>query len=89
MSRGKAGGIIPVDGIRQLRESGLGRLLVRIALLLAGGALLYIAIWINFNAGHKILAGLLSPDSPAAIVVSIARLLAPVLGLWLIYRGLR
>jgi hypothetical protein len=32
---------------------------------------------------------LLSPDSPAAIVGSVARLLAPALGLWLIYRGLR
>jgi hypothetical protein len=64
-------------------------LLIRIALLLAGCALLYIAVWINFNAGHEILAGLLSPDSPAAIVVSVARLLVPALGLWLIYRGLR
>ena len=67
----------------------LGGLLIRIALLLAGCALLYIAVWINFNAGHEILAGLLSPDSPTAIVVSVARLLAPALGLWLIYRGLR
>ena len=67
----------------------LGGLLFRIALLLAGCALLYIAVWININAGHEILAGLLSPGSPAAIVVSVARLLAPALGLWLIYRGLR
>jgi hypothetical protein len=62
--------------------------LIRIALLLAGCALLYIAIWINRNTGPEILAGLLSPESPAAIVVSVARLLAPALGLWLIYRGL-
>ncbi len=63
--------------------------LIRIAFLLAGSALLYIAVWINFNAGHEILAGLVSPESPTAIVVSVARLLAPALGLWLIYRGLR
>jgi hypothetical protein len=44
---------------------------------------------LRINAGHEILAGLLSPGSPAAIVVSVARLLAPALGLWLIYRGLR
>ena len=62
--------------------------LIRISLLLAGCALLYIAIWINLNAGSEILAGLLSPESPSAIVVSVARLLAPALGLWLIYRGL-
>ena len=71
-----------------VREALRG-LLIRIALLLAGCALLYIAVWINFNAGREILAGLLSPDSPAAIVVSVARLVAPALGLWLIYRGLR
>lgn len=64
-------------------------LLIRIAFLLVGFALLYIAVWINFNAGHEILAGLVSPESPAAIVVSVARLLAPALGLWLVYRGLR
>ena len=34
-------------------------------------------------------AGPLSPESPATIVISVARLLMPVLGLWLIYRGLR
>ena len=67
----------------------LRSLLIRIALLLAGCALLYIAVWINFNAGPEILAGLLSPDSPATIVISVARLLAPALGLGLIYRGLR
>jgi hypothetical protein len=41
------------------------------------------------NAGRAILAGLLSPDSPIAIVNSIARLLIPAIGLWMIYRGLR
>ena len=70
-------------------KGALGGLLFRIALLLAGCALLYIAVWINFNAGHEIVAGLVSPDSPTAIVVSIARLLVPAVGLWLIYRGLR
>ena len=64
-------------------------LLIRAALLLAGCAATIVAIQINVNAGNEILSGLLSPDSPAAIVVSVARLLAPVLGLWLIYRGLR
>lgn len=67
----------------------LRRLLIRVALLLAGGMALIIAIWINLNAGNEILSGLLSPDSPEAIVVSVARLLAPALALWLIYRGLR
>jgi hypothetical protein len=64
-------------------------LLIRIALLVAGCAALIAAVWVNLNAGNEILSGLLSPDSPEAIVVSVARLLAPVLGLWLIYRGLR
>ncbi|HET9386468.1 MAG TPA: hypothetical protein VFO67_15125 [Gemmatimonadales bacterium] len=64
-------------------------LLIRTALLIAGCAALIAAIWINLNAGREILTGLLSPDAPMAIVVSVARLLAPVLGLWLIYRGLR
>lgn len=64
-------------------------LLVRITLLLTGCAALIVAIWINMNAGNEILSGLLSPDAPAAIVVSVARLLAPAIGLWLIYRGLR
>ena len=70
-------------------KARLRRLLIRFALLLAGGVALIIAIWINFNAGNEILSGLLSPDSPAAIVVSVARLLAPAFALWLIYRGLR
>jgi len=64
-------------------------LLVRVTLLLTGCAALIVAIWINMNAGNEILSGLLSPDAPAAIVVSVARLLAPAIGLWLIYRGLR
>ena len=67
----------------------LRRLLIRAILLLAGCAALIVAIQININAGSEILTGLLSPDAPAAIVVSVSRLLAPVLGLWLIYRGLR
>ncbi len=64
-------------------------LLIRATLLLTGCAAVIVAIWINVNAGNEILSGLLSPDAPAAIVVSVARLLAPVLGLWLIYRSLR
>ena len=64
-------------------------LLIRTALLVAGCAALIVAIWINLDAGREILSGLVSPDSPEAIAISVARLLAPVLGLWLIYRGLR
>ena len=67
----------------------LRALLIRLALLLVGCAVLIIAIWINLNAGNEILAGLLSPDSSLDIVVSVARLMAPAVGLWLIYRGLR
>ena len=67
----------------------LRALLIRVALLLAGCTALVIAIWINLNAGNEILAGLLSPDSPVAIAVSVARLAAPAVGLFLIYRGLR
>ena len=63
--------------------------LIRTALLVAGCAALIVAIWINLNAGREILTGLLSPDSPGAIAVSVARLMAPAVGLWLIYRGLR
>ena len=63
--------------------------LIRIALLLAGCALLYIAIWINLNAGNEILAGLFSPSSSVDTAVSVARLAAPAFGLWLIYRALR
>jgi hypothetical protein len=74
-----------VDHARAL----LRRLLIRTALLVAGCAALIIALGINRNAGHEILSGLLAPDDPQTIVVSVARLLAPVLGLWLIYRGLR
>lgn len=64
-------------------------LLIRIALLLVGSAVLTIAISINLNAGSEILAGLLSPRSSVDIVVSVARLAVPAVGLWLIYRGLR
>lgn len=67
----------------------LRRLLIRATLLLTGCAALTVAIWININAGREILSGLLSPEAPSAIVVSVARLLAPALALWLIYRGLR
>ena len=70
-------------------KARLRRLLIRFALLLAGGIALIIAIWINLNAGNEILSGLLSPDSPQAIVISVARLLAPASAIWLIYRGLR
>ncbi|MGH9254794.1 MAG: hypothetical protein ACRD3C_09515 [Vicinamibacterales bacterium] len=63
-------------------------LLIRAALLVAGCVALLVALQINRNAGNEILSGLLSPESPEAIVVSVARLLAPVPGLWLIYRGL-
>ncbi len=67
----------------------LRALLIRIALFVVGCTVLMIAISINFNAGNKILAGLLSPDSSLDIVVSVARLAVPAVGLWLIYRGLR
>ena len=67
----------------------LRALLIRTALLLVGCIALMIAISINLNAGNKILAGLLSPDSSVDIVVSVARLAVPAVGLWLIYRGLR
>src|SRR5687768_6121808 len=82
--RGRDGGERRSMAFANYMKVALGELLIRIALLLIGCALLYIAVWINFNAGHEILAGLLSPDSPPAIVVSIARLLAPAIGLWLI-----
>jgi hypothetical protein len=67
----------------------LRTLLVRLALVVAGGIVLAIALSINMNAGRAIVAGLLSPDSPLAIVNSVARLLIPAIGLWMIYRGLR
>ena len=67
----------------------LRALLIRVALLLAGCAAVIVAAWINMNSGPEILSGLLSPDSPEAIAVSVARLLAPVPGLWMIYRALR
>jgi hypothetical protein len=74
-----------IDRVR----TGLRALLVRMALLLAGCAALIISLQINENAGTQILAGLFRPESPTAIVVSIARLATPAVGLWLIYRGLR
>ena len=74
-----------VDRLKML----LRALLVRTTLLLAGVAILSFAIWLNFNAGNEILSGLLSPDEPLTLVLSVARLLVPALGLWLIYRALR
>lgn len=62
-------------------------LLVRMALLVAGDATLLVTV--RMNSGNEILAGLLSPDSPEAIVISVARVVAPALGLWMMYRGLR
>jgi len=67
----------------------LRTLLVRLALVVAGGIVLAISLSINMNAGRAILAGLLSPDSPSAMVNSIGRLLITAIGLWMIYRGLR
>jgi hypothetical protein len=62
---------------------------MRTTLLVAGCVVLIVALGINRNACHEILTGLLAPDDPEAIVVSVARLLAPTVGLWLIFRGLR
>lgn len=67
----------------------LNRVLLRGALFLAGCAVLAVAVAINVDAGASIIAGLFSPETPAAIVVSVARLLPPVTGLWLIYLALR
>ena len=63
--------------------------LIRIAFLLVGCTALILAISINLNAGREILTGLISPSSSFEIVVTVARLAAPAVGLWLIYRGLR
>jgi uncharacterized membrane protein HdeD (DUF308 family) len=67
----------------------LQRLLIRIVLLAGGCAALAVTVSINLNAGNEVIAGLLSPESPQAIAVAVARLLAPVPGLWMIYRALR
>jgi len=67
----------------------LRTLLVRLALVVAGGIVFAVSLSINMNAGRAVFAGLLSPDSPSAIVNSVARLLIPAIGLWMIYRGLR
>jgi len=64
-------------------------LLFRIALVFAGVLVLAVSLSLNRNAGRAVLVGLLSPDSPEAIVISVARLLVPAVGLWLVYRGLR
>ena len=64
-------------------------LALRIALVCTGVLVVAISLSVNRNAGHAIVAGLLSPDSPEAIVMSVARLLLPTTGLWLMYRGLR
>jgi hypothetical protein len=66
----------------------LSKLFIRVAMFLAGCAALAMAVSLNFDAGRDILAGLLSPDSPTAIVVSIGRLMVPAVGLWLVYRAL-
>ena len=55
---------------------------------LAGGAALLV-LTTRINTGPQILAGLLSPESPEAIAFSVARLIGPVIGVYLIYRGLR
>ena len=75
-------------GFEQVR-GWLRTLLVRLALVVTGGIVLAISLSINMNAGRAILAGLLSPESPSAMVNSIARLLITAIGLWMIYRGLR
>ena len=64
-------------------------LLIRLALVVAGVIVLAVSLSVNRNAGRAVLAGLLSPDSPEAIVISVVRLLLPTAGLWLVYRGLR
>lgn len=68
-------------------KAWLWKLLHRIAIVIAGAATLAVGLAINVNAGTEILAGLLSPDSIWAIVISVARLTVPALGLWFIYRG--
>lgn len=75
-------------GFADQMKARLRKFLIRTALVLAGGMALVIAVSINVNAGNEILAGLLSPDSPQAIAITVARLLVPTVGLWLIYRGL-
>jgi hypothetical protein len=74
-----------VDRLRTL----LWALATRVAILFVGCSLLIIAIGINMNAGREILAGLVSPDTAMDIVNSVARLVLPAAGLWLVYRGLR
>ena len=69
-------------------KAWFSKLLRRIALVLAGLTTLAVAVSINLNAGAEILTGLLSPDSIWAIVISVARLMVPALGLWFVYRGL-
>jgi len=62
-------------------------LFLRLAFLAAGCGVLLLTV--RINTGNEILAGFLSPESPEAIAWSVARLLGPALGLYLIYRGLR
>ena len=62
--------------------------LIRGALLAAGCALVAGGIGLSFGEGNEIVAGLMSPDNPFAIAVSVARLLVPAAGVWLIYRAL-
>jgi hypothetical protein len=64
-------------------------LLFRVALLSVGIIVLAVSLSLNRNAGRAVLAGLVSPNSPEEIVISVARLLVPTVGLWLVYRGLK
>jgi hypothetical protein len=73
-----------IDRVKAL----LRKLLIRLALCAGGCAAMGIAIWLNVDAGPEIFAGLLSPESPMEIAVSVARLIPAVVGLWLLYRGL-
>ena len=75
-------------GFNQVR-GWIRALLFRLALVSAGVIVLAISLSLNRNAGREVLAGLLSPDSSTAIVISVARLLVPTVGLWLVYLGLR
>jgi len=64
-------------------------LLIRAALLLAAGVVLHLAAWVNLDVGRAVLSGLLAPNSAVAFIGDTLRLLALVVGLWLIHRGLR
>lgn len=72
-----------VDSAKRL----LRALAIRLAFVAAGCGVLILTV--RINTGNEILAGFLSPESPEAIAYSVARLLGPAVGLYLIYRGLR